>query len=165
MNTNMKNSVGLLLCILLSVSTCFGQDNVNKQDSLIVSQDSVRAAINDPKKLAPIDGLAIVYVVRPTIIGAAIRQEITCNNYLIGSTKGMQYIYTVMPPGKYIFRSTSANISRLDLNLQPGKIYFIAQRVSMGLLYARTDLELLSEKEGRNILNKCSLAKDNIYPN
>ena len=161
----MKKLFCLSVIISLCCTFCFGQNDPNKIDSIGYIQDSLKSKNIDPKNLSPIEGKAIVYIVRPTVFGFAVRQEITCDNYLIGSTKGKQYLYTVLSPGKHIFRAASENISKFELTLEAGKIYFLKQEVKMGLVVAGTALELLSEDDGRKFLSRCKLAKENTFSN
>jgi len=114
--------------------------------------------------MATADGKATVYIIRNSSIGSLIRMGVECNDLKIGSTKAKQYVYTVLAPGNYTFVSkTPENKASLDLTLEAGKIYYIKQQVKMGIIAARTGLELMNEPDGKKALNDCKLSSDNIY--
>lgn len=104
--------------------------------------------------------MALVYVVRPSGFGAAIRMRVTCDGISIGSTNGKRYIYSFVKPGKREFISKAENKDELVLMVEAGKTYFFEQKVQMGIVAARNQLERLDETDGRNKLAKCKLAGD-----
>ena len=135
---------------LFSVSFTFGQLTLQQQDSIA-------------KSLAPVPNKAIVYIVRPTSFGFAIRMDINCDSTYIGTTGPKSYIYTVLSPGTYTFLSRSENKSFLEVSLEAGKIYYLEQEVKMGMIYARTKLKLADEEKGKKFLSKCQLDHTNKY--
>ena len=157
----MKKFISFAIYFLCVNGYSFGQD-VARDTSV---QNKIKQINTDPKNLEPINGKVIVYIVRPTFFGTVIRQDINCDNYFIGSTKGEEYLYTVILPGKHIFRSASENTKKLEVILEAGKIYYIKQQVKMGAFYAATGLKLLTDEEGKKFLTKCKLSKENTYPN
>jgi len=112
---------------------------------------------------ATANGKTTVYIIRNSSIGSLIKMGVECNDLKIGSTKAKQYVYTVLDPGNYTFVSTAENKASLSLTLEPGKIYYINQQVKMGIIKARTGLELMNEADGIKALNDCKLSSDNIY--
>ncbi|HEY0299243.1 MAG TPA: DUF2846 domain-containing protein [Arachidicoccus sp.] len=117
------------------------------------------------KCLTPIEGKSIVYIVRPSAMGAAIRMRVDCDSQRIGANYAAQYIYTVLEPGNHTFSSKAENRSSLDILLEAGKIYYIKQQSKIGILYSETGLKLLSDEDGQKFLKKCILSKDNAYTN
>lgn len=114
------------------------------------------------KTMKPAPDQALVYVVRPEgYWGAAILFEVTCDNKLLGSTRGKNFLYVQLPPGPHRFVTTAENKSEFLLTAVAGKTYFLKQEVKMGGIYARSSWKQLeSETEGRNVLGKCKLAAD-----
>jgi len=116
------------------------------------------------KNMTPIGEKATVYVIRNSIVGSLIRMVVECNGMKIGSTKAKQYLYTLLDPGAYTFVSTTPeNKASLDITLEAGKTYYIKQKVKMGIVVARTGLELMNEADAKKALNDCKLSSDNIY--
>lgn len=110
------------------------------------------------KKIVPPEGMALVYLIRPSNVGYAVRMNITCNNKIIGSTGGKQFIYIILEPGNYKFASNAENTHELPIVLEADKTYFIEQKVKMGWAQARTELNRVSEQIGRVKLKDCSLS-------
>ena len=125
----------------------------------------VAAALSDEdaKNLSPVEGKAIVYIVRTSPLGTLIRIGTECDGQGLGSTKPKQYIYAILEPGKHTFTSHTENKTSLDLTLEGGKIYYILQKVKMGIVTARIGLELMNESDGRKALMDCKLSSDNLH--
>lgn len=112
------------------------------------------------KEMKSPEGKALVYIVRPSSFGFAIKMTVTCDGEYVGTTAGKRYIYTVLSPGNHLFVSKAENKSELSIVLEEGKTYYLEQQVKMGLIKARNKLVRLDEVEGRNKLSKCSLSDD-----
>ena len=55
------------------------------------------------KQLMPIEGKAIVYIIRTSSFGVLIKMDIECDSLYIGSTYATQYLYTIHDPGLHQF--------------------------------------------------------------
>jgi len=114
------------------------------------------------KEIVPPEGKALVYIVRPTTLGTAIKMGVTCDGKYIGGTGGGRYIYTIQDPGSHVFVSKAENTSELPIVLEAGKTYFLEQKVKMGIIKARNNLERLDDAEGNAKLGQCSLSSDYV---
>jgi len=112
------------------------------------------------KSINPPGGKAIVYIVRPSIFGGAVRGVVDCDNSYLGSVAGLKFLYTIQRPGKHTFTGFAQNKSSLDLVLEPGKTYYIQQKMSFGNFYSKNKMVLLSEAQGKKKLAACQLSKD-----
>lgn len=101
---------------------------------------------------------AIVYIVRPSVVGTIVPFKVLCNDSLIGSTTGNKYLFTVLEPNTYRFVSEAENDAQLELKVEAGKKYFIEQKPKMGIVMARNELILLTNEEGEQKLTKCSIS-------
>jgi hypothetical protein len=110
------------------------------------------------KMLQPPSDKALVYFVRPSSIGTAIKFGVSCDGKELGSTKGKRFIYAIVDTGMHTFVCTAENKSELILKTEAGKIYFIEQQVKMGIVAARTKLVRLDEVSGRKKLEVCKLS-------
>jgi hypothetical protein len=117
------------------------------------------------KQLNPIEGKAIVYIIRPAILGLIIKMDVECNSSFIGSTLPGEYIYTILEPGMHHFESKAENRAKLEINLEGGKIYYLKQQVSPGVLTFRSKLKLMTEKKGKDELSLCRISKRNVFTN
>lgn len=100
---------------------------------------------------------ANIYVYRNESIGAAVKMDIAMDGKTIGQTAAKTYIALQVPPGNHTLLSKAENDFMLELSTDPGKNYFVWQEVKMGLLYARTKLQLVDETTGRNGVSECKL--------
>ena len=99
---------------------------------------------------------ALVYVVRPTSIGFAIKSFFLCDDEILGINRGSSYFFAYLDPGKHVLWSKSENVDALELDVEGGKTYYIQQHVRMGGFRARTKLEVLDETEGKEAVSKCA---------
>jgi uncharacterized protein DUF2846 len=99
---------------------------------------------------------ALVYVVRPTSMGFAIKSWFLCDDQALGVNRGSSYFFAHIDPGKHLFWSKSENVDALELEVEAGKTYYLQQHVKIGGLKARTKLEALDEATGTERLAKCS---------
>ena len=98
---------------------------------------------------------ALIYVVRPTSVGAAIKSFFFSDEEVLGINRGNSYFFARVDPGRHVFWSKSENVDALELDVQAGGTYYIQQHVQMGGFRARTRLEVLDEARGREALAEC----------
>jgi len=153
--------------LILGFLTAMPGNNLKAQETKASVSDSTKTAAtlsdDDAKNLSPIEGKAIVYIVRTSPMGTLIRIGAECDGKGLGSTKPKQYLYAILEPGKRTFTSHTENKTSLDLTLEGGKIYYILQKVKMGIVTARIGLELMNESDGRKALMDCKLSSDNLH--
>jgi hypothetical protein len=156
----MKKRFASTLILSISCAYVFCQDSTEKKDTYsTIQKDSIA------KSLVPVEGKAIVYILRPSKVAFVVKMGLKCDNVRIGGTKADTYVYSVLEPGKHTFLSTSENQATLSVTLEGGKIYYIRQEVKMGVFFAETGLKLEDEQKGQKDLRKCTLARDNVYTN
>lgn len=90
-----------------------------------------------------------LYVYRNESMGGAVKMEVGVDGQPIGATARKTYLYKELPPGKHTITSHAENTDALEVDLQPGTLSYLWQEVKMGILFARTKLHLVSEKEGK----------------
>lgn len=99
---------------------------------------------------------ALLYVLRPTSVGAAIKSFFFVDDTIVGINRGSSYFFVDVPPGRHVLWSKSENVDAVEMVLEAGKTYYVQQQVQMGGFKARTKLEVLSDEDGRVKLEKCS---------
>ncbi len=107
---------------------------------------------------APGEGKAMVYVIRPTMMGHGIQSKLAMDGEWKGVNKGNNYFFFEVDPGEHFFCGRAENKSVLALTLEPGKTYFLQQHVEMGFMKSATRLEVVPEDKGREKLTKLNLA-------
>ena len=148
-----RRFVALLCCVVgLGVSQHWAKD---KEDDKQDDEGYVEFRKEHPLGEVSPDK-ALVYVVRPTSMGFAIKSWFLCDDRALGVNRGSSYFFAHVDPGKHVFWSKSENVDALELELEAGKTYYIQQHVRVGGLKARTKLELLDEATGKEKLASCS---------
>jgi hypothetical protein len=100
-------------------------------------------------------GKALLYVVRPTMFGNKVQTKFAINGAWVGINRGDNYFFVFLDPGEYSFCSQAENKVTEKLAVEAGKTYYVQQKIRMGLLKARTEMDLLDETEGKEALTKC----------
>lgn len=100
----------------------------------------------------PSSDKAIVYMVRPDSVGAFVRFNVFVDNKEdsseVGYTRGGQYIYFNVSPGKHKILSKAENWDETEIESKVGDIVFIKQNAEMGFLMARNSLTKIEKVEG-----------------
>jgi len=98
---------------------------------------------------------ALIYVIRPTHVGGLIQTKLAVDKKWVGVNRENNYFYIVLDPGPHYFCSQAENRSLLSLVVEAGKTYYLQQKITMGMMKARNDLEVLNEEDGKKGLAKC----------
>lgn len=101
---------------------------------------------------------ALIYVIRPTHYGGTVQTKLGVDGKWVGVNRMMTYFYFTLEPGPHYFCSQAENRSLLSLVVEPGKTYYLQQKIRMGMFKAQNDLQLLDEQEGKRALAKCKLS-------
>lgn len=75
---------------------------------------------------------ALVYILRPTFVGIAIKMWAFVDDQFIGVTHGKNYTYALVAPGEHVFWSKAENVSAFKMNVEAGKTYYLQQKVRPG---------------------------------
>ena len=116
------------------------------------------------KNFTPTPGKAIVYIIRPSIMAAAIEMRLDCDSFFVGWINPKTYLFTVLDSGDHTFIAKSENKSTLKIHLDGGQKYYLEQDAKMGIMYARTKLRIITPEVGINYLSKYLISRQNNYP-
>lgn len=101
----------------------------------------------------PEEGKAVAYIVRPSSLGTLIRFNVFVDDQEpeseMGYTRGSQYIYFNLDPGKHKIFSKAENWAETILDVAAGDIVFIQQDPVMGLVMARNNLIKVEDYVGK----------------
>jgi hypothetical protein len=103
-------------------------------------------------------GKANVYVFRDESIGAAVKMPVALDGKIIGTNVAKTFLFAEVEPGPHKLSSHAENTFDLDLAAAAGQNLFVWQEVKMGVLYARTKLQVVDEQRGRAGVSECKLA-------
>lgn len=150
-----------LLIFTLSSVQVFAQDKEAEKLKACGTEDVNYKATTDKKQHptpeAPADK-ALIYVLRPTMIGLKIHSKLAVDGEWKGVNRGKTYFYFTVEPGERYFCSESENQDYLKLDVEAGKTYYLQQKVEMGLWKARTNLVVMTEEKGIDKLKDVHLS-------
>jgi hypothetical protein len=109
------------------------------------------------KAAMPAPGTALVYLYRNESFGGAISMGVLMDNGYAGATGPHTYMVWQVAPGQHLLVSKAENDSMLPLVAEPGRKYYVWQEVKMGVLSARSQLQLVPDVQGMSALNECKL--------
>ena len=135
----MKSRIATVLAVIAALALS-GCASVPMADS---SQDVSAKTFAAPRDKAG------VYIYRNETFGAAVKMDVFVDGRPLGETVAKSYFYVEVEPGARTVMGKSENESSVSFQALAGRLYFIWQEVKMGFLYARNELKLVDEKEGR----------------
>jgi hypothetical protein len=100
-----------------------------------------------------------VYIYRNESMGAAVKMDVEVDGKAIGQTAANTYLYKEVAPGKHTISSKAENTDTIEIDAKPGTLTYVWQEVKMGLMYARTKLNLVGEAEGKKGVLETKLAE------
>ena len=109
--------------------------------------------------LEPTDETAVLYVVRKSSMGAAIKFWMFDDTELLGVTRGKGYFVVQLTPGTHRLWAKAENFDVLDLEVEAGKTYYLQQKVKMGFGKARVGLQPLDESDGQKLIQKLAYVR------
>jgi hypothetical protein len=102
------------------------------------------------------DKKAIIYIMRPSIVGFAVKLNIKENNNEIGQLAANNYLKFEIEEGFTTLSNNFDKSSKLELDIRSNNIYYIKNNIQPSLFTKRSSFELLTEEEGKKILEKIS---------
>lgn len=114
------------------------------------------------KQFTTVSNKSNLYIYRNEHFGRAIPMTVSINGKVLGQTAAQTYFWLQLAPGQYNLDSHTENVSNLSLTAEPGKDYFVWQEVKMGLWAARSQLQQVDEKTGRDGVLESKLIHQNL---
>jgi hypothetical protein len=120
--------------------------------------------MGDPKQDAALKAFTVapdkagIYVYRNESFGAAIKMNVSIDGAEIGQTAANTYLFKEVAPGKHTVASKAENTDAVEIDAKPGTLTYIWQEVKMGILAARTKLQVVSEAQGKKGVQETKLA-------
>jgi Protein of unknown function (DUF2846) len=103
-------------------------------------------------------GKALIYVIRPTVVGMLIQTKLAVDGDWKGVNKGDTYFFFTLDPGEHAFCSVAENHAVMEATIEAGKTYYLQQHIEMGVMKARNEISFVSADEGARKLEKLHLA-------
>ena len=110
----------------------------------------------------PQEGQAMIYMVRPSVVDHFSKFYVYLDKKLgknrIGSTKGLEYIYFPVSPGKHRIFSEGRNSKYIDITVKAGETVFIKQPVKLDVDGTNLDNMIILEPEiGKYIVSHLTM--------
>jgi len=115
-------------------------------------------ADSEMKRFGTLPDMSRIYIYRNETMGAAIKMTVTVDGRVIGATAAHTYLVADVPAGDHTIGSDAENLTMLKVNTQAGKNIYVWQEVKMGFGYARSQLHLVPEAEGKEGVLETKLA-------
>lgn len=131
---------------------------VNLVGCASVNMGTPQADASAKQFVAPTDK-AGVYIYRNESMGSAVKMDVDLNGKPIGQTVAKTYLYKEVPAGKHTITSKAENDSTLEVDAKAGTLYYIWQEVKMGVLSARSKLQLVDAATGKAGVSESKLAE------
>ena len=145
----MKKKTGLMLALagalLMMVSACAS-----------VPMAPPEMDMKAKNMTAPNDK-ALVYLYRNESMGAAMKLTVNVDGKYAGQTAAKTYFMWLLPPGKHDFASIAENTTNVSLDAKAGETYYIWQEIKMGVLSARSKLQLVDKETGKKGVEESKL--------
>jgi hypothetical protein len=109
------------------------------------------------KDFIPVANMSTIYVYRNENFGAAIKMPLLIDDKFIGDTAANTYLRKVIEPGRHTLVSKTENDAELQIDAEPGRIYYVWQEVKMGMFTAGSKLHLVDEAVGKKGVLECKL--------
>ncbi len=100
---------------------------------------------------------ALVYLYRNESMGAAMKLTVNVDGKYAGKTAAKTYFMWLLPPGKHDFTSVAENTTNVSLDAKAGETYYIWQEIKMGVLSARSKLQLVDKETGKKGVEESKL--------
>lgn len=121
----------------------------------MASPEADRAA----KAFKPPADQANLYLFRDENFGAAVRFSVLLDGAPLGETAAKTFLFAPVAPGTHTLVSKAENDAELTFTAEAGKNVFVWQEVKMGILSARSRLELVDEPSAKARIRTCKLAE------
>jgi len=102
----------------------------------------------------PPPAMAMVYVLRPTMMGNGMQTKLAVDGEWKGVNRGNNYFFFPLGPGEHYVCSKAENRSVITINVEAGKTYYLQQHITMGVLKARNSVDIMKEDEAKQKLEK-----------
>jgi hypothetical protein len=103
------------------------------------------------------EGKALVYVYRPSgFAGSAVVYDVRVGDTAVGTLKsGSYFTYVASAPSELELWARTEAKSSITLDLKPGGVYYVRGGTSIGFLWGRPRLEIVSAEIGAKEIADC----------
>ena len=103
------------------------------------------------KRFETVPDRAVIYLVRHPM-ERDFAAPVMLNDEMIGATYRGTYMRLVVPAGKHRIAGFAADSGRIDLQVEPGRIYFVNQTIWGFRSFSGSHFELVDAQYGRSMV-------------
>jgi hypothetical protein len=164
-----RTSNYLLGVILMLVATASQADmkranvctyaNANQRCVTVPLADAAQDAVAKQFQ-PPAAGESSIYIVRAS---AAVKRQasaISLDGQAVADLGPFTYVVARVPPGHHTISASADKTAEIDLNVEPGKLYFVETGLSLMFFTVGSKLKLLDEADGRSLVLKAARVAD-----
>lgn len=140
---------GIVLVVSVFMTGCASVPTATKEE------DTAKKTFTTPAS-----DKAGLYIYRNSFVGQALKKSVYIDGALIGESSNKVFFFKEIAPGEHKV-STESEFGENDLkiNVEGGKNYFVEQYIKMGAFVGGAGLKQVDEKQGKENVLKCKLAK------
>jgi len=97
---------------------------------------------------------ATITVIRPSVMGSAVKFKVFADGQLIGKLGPKNYLSWSVDPGVVNIQAKGENKDGFQVTAEAGEEYFIKLRIKPGVFSGQADLKALTDAEGTQMLKK-----------
>jgi hypothetical protein len=121
--------------------------------------DEAKPIYSTPK---PAPGKAMIYFVRSTTLGSAVKVKLYADGKFLGLVMSQTFIAYECDPGKHEFIAAAENAGFLEADLAADRVYLVEVAIHMGAWKARTHFE--TARAGSDALRDIEDELPNVHP-
>lgn len=110
------------------------------------------------KQFLPTKGHSNIYLYRNETIGAAVAMTVSLDGKVMGKMGPQTYFLWEVAPGKHEIASHTENTAKITIDAKEGRYHYVWQEVKMGMWQPGSQLQEMSEAEGRKGVLECRRA-------
>ncbi len=118
-------------------------------------------SLPDQKKPLEDSSKCRIYVYRPSTYGYSNALTIADGNQVIGRIGPVGYLCWERDPGDICINGNAENTSTVTITAKKGGVYYIWERIEMGIFQPRNELEIVEPNRGKAEMKDCSPPKVN----
>ena len=128
--------------------------------SLLLASSCIQPAQLAAIEQSPsIEEPAEVVILRPGIMGSALRVKTYYDHELVGWTGARSYLAWEIEPGVHTIGSSTENYDTIRFTALPGQSYYFRQSLSIGFIEGRVNLSRMEMIKAESKISKLKAAK------
>lgn len=109
------------------------------------------------KRLEPVPGQSVIYLLRDRPDFSDVAAPVMLDDNFMGTTYQGTYFRWEVAPGNHRIAGFASDAAVIDLKTEPGRIYFVQQRMSPWSISPRSNFFNVNEQAARQVLTRSQI--------